>query len=537
MPNKEQLEAMGPEAAKESLRAQREARGLAPHVGQSTTTMTTTTDYYSCCRSHSFRCSLNRFYNRGQTVANDGRTATCTGGEQRTDGGERTNDGRTADGGGRTAADGGKRTTVGRRRVFFEPRVHFPSGSLPTVESATDAGCDTAGSGVAGNGKNSVGADGGFVYWTPGFLGDDTLSAEEWEKRACKDSYAGTKRFGNHKCRKNICLKRKGGKKYKRQQCRFRYWHFEKVLSKTKEPRMRRVPGRQLATVWDGQGLPPVHAHPPEIGLPALECTWPYHFKASFGTLLGARCNHDVGVLGRLPVLTKDIEGQLLGDKPFTELPPEVRGELLRELASGIVDREYYASEYGSKEDERSIGLFEAFHDATLRYKERYAKVAPTEHLDLSEDQRLLLRCKRLMQSLTAQLHKGHHVGLPAVMSYIRGMPICYSSHSFEPLHTDKIWSCVYDVLRVCSGVAEPAKSADKGYASYPPTMKPTASKVLDYDWRPDALEMCPYYFFVAGTDVVKSGVSKHSRLLARAARCCWESGRQTSLFYDSCSR
>jgi hypothetical protein len=44
MPNKEQLEAMGPEAAKESLRAQREARGLAPHVGQSTTTMTSTTD-------------------------------------------------------------------------------------------------------------------------------------------------------------------------------------------------------------------------------------------------------------------------------------------------------------------------------------------------------------------------------------------------------------------------------------------------------------------------------------------------------------
>jgi hypothetical protein len=43
MPNKEQLEAMGPEAAKESLRAQREARGLAPHVGQSTTIITTTT--------------------------------------------------------------------------------------------------------------------------------------------------------------------------------------------------------------------------------------------------------------------------------------------------------------------------------------------------------------------------------------------------------------------------------------------------------------------------------------------------------------
>ena len=36
MPNKEQLEAIGPEAAKDSLRAQREARGLDSHQGQTT---------------------------------------------------------------------------------------------------------------------------------------------------------------------------------------------------------------------------------------------------------------------------------------------------------------------------------------------------------------------------------------------------------------------------------------------------------------------------------------------------------------------
>ena len=140
--------------------------------------------------------------------------------------------------------------------------------------------------------------------------------------------------------------------------CRFRYWHFEKVRSNTNEPRMQRVPGRELAAAWDGQGLPLVHANPPEAGLPALECTWPYHFKESFGTLLGARCNHDVGVLGRLPVLPTDIETQLLQGTSFKALPSEVRGELFRELSSGIVDREYYASEYGSKEDERSVGLY-----------------------------------------------------------------------------------------------------------------------------------------------------------------------------------
>ena len=92
---------------------------------------------------------------------------------------------------------------------------------------------------------------------------------------------------------------------------------------------MRRIPGRDLAAAWDGQGLPPVHALPPEVGLPALECTWPYHFKESFGTLLGARCNHDVGVLGRLPVLPADVAAQLQG--------PSFRGA--RGIIPGTVER------------------------------------------------------------------------------------------------------------------------------------------------------------------------------------------------------
>ena len=83
-----------------------------------------------------------------------------------------------------------------------------------------------------GNAEVRIDADGVFVYWTPDFLGDDSLSAEQWERRACSDSYAGTKRFGNHKCRKNVCLKQKTSRKFKRRMCRFRYWHFEKVRSK-----------------------------------------------------------------------------------------------------------------------------------------------------------------------------------------------------------------------------------------------------------------------------------------------------------------
>ena len=54
-------------------------------------------------------------------------------------------------------------------------------------------------------------------------------------------------------------------------------------------------------------------------------------------------------MLGRLHALPSDIQDQLLGGTDFKDLPSEERGELLRDLSSGIVDREHYASEYGSK--------------------------------------------------------------------------------------------------------------------------------------------------------------------------------------------
>ena len=90
---------------------------------------------------------------------------------------------------------------------------------------------------------------------------------------------------------------------------------------------------------------------------------------------------------------------------------------MLKELSVGIVDREYYASEYSSKEDERSIGLFQSFHDAAIIYVQRFAVANTQEHAELPETARLELRRKRLKQSSMAQLNKGTHIGMPAVMS------------------------------------------------------------------------------------------------------------------------
>ena len=131
-----------------------------------------------------------------------------------------------------------------------------------------------------------------------------------------------------------------------------------------------------------------------------------------------------------------------------------------------------------------------------MRYRERY----PPE----TADEDLVKRCKRLVQSLVAQVRKGHHVGIPAVMSYIRGVPICYRSHSFASSQEVKLWRCVQDMLRLCSAADVPATPHKAAGTTYPPTMIPT-SKADEYDWGPDALQNSPYYFFVAVTDVVLS--------------------------------
>ena len=124
---------------------------------------------------------------------------------------------------------------------------------------------------------------------------------------------------------------------------------------------------------WDGIGAPPVHRAPPLAGNVVLETTHPFHFKLCPAIMLGPKCNHDVGVLLRLPVLTPQ---QLQCDAALlrAELFPETRslsedasapgvgqgsldGEMLAAIAAGvetlletIVDHEFYCVTYATKD-------------------------------------------------------------------------------------------------------------------------------------------------------------------------------------------
>ena len=77
---------------------------------------------------------------------------------------------------------------------------------------------------------------------------------------------------------------------------------------------MKRAHGLILQPRWDGQGLPPVQQSPPNPGTVLLELNFPFFFKLTSGVMLGPRCNHDLGILLRLPVLSSQHAKLLLDD-------------------------------------------------------------------------------------------------------------------------------------------------------------------------------------------------------------------------------
>ena len=80
-----------------------------------------------------------------------------------------------------------------------------------------------------------------------------------------------------------------------------RYWHWARFTDVKGNAAARRSHGIELRPRWNGTGTPPLHTSPPFIGTPALETTHPFHFQMNPGVLLGPTCNHDLGVLLRLP--------------------------------------------------------------------------------------------------------------------------------------------------------------------------------------------------------------------------------------------
>ena len=337
-------------------------------------------------------------------------------------------------------------------------------GSTTAIHEATDEGGSAC---VAADKQKS------FLKWTPAFYGDVNADAGIWSAFAVTDSNTGARSCGNHICCPSVCHKRRLGKLGL---CLFCFWSWYECTNAKNERVMRRIHGKKFQSRWDGLGKPPVHKKPPMKGAPKLERTHPLHFKMSPGVMLGPRCNHVLGIICKLPVLST-LDGATCGgfadgstgmfgvtnisdnvefaktllDKPYSGLRrrapqclPSLAGLLLEaprdpesdalstaaeEMVESIVAAEFYASDYAAKERPQAQGLFHTLHDSLLRTEQfsgtgEDVRQQGREGAELSRE-----TARKLLQRLVAATNRRIHKGFPSIYAYVLGRPNHYASH------------------------------------------------------------------------------------------------------------
>ena len=143
------------------------------------------------------------------------------------------------------------------------------------------------------------------------------MSSSDYAAMVVQDVHAATMSYGNHVCKPRVCHKGRIGKLGF---CRMVFWHWARMQKRTSKKRKqntlevvatedagecaKRQHGLALQPQWT-EGPPPVHDAPPQIGIPALEVTQPFHYRMTPSIAMGPRCNHDLGVLLRVPSLKR----------------------------------------------------------------------------------------------------------------------------------------------------------------------------------------------------------------------------------------
>ena len=140
---------------------------------------------------------------------------------------------------------------------------------------------------------------------------------------------------GNHVCRPDVCHKGPIGRKGF---CRMCFWHWAHQVRKDGEVSAVRQHGLLLHPRWNGVGPAPVSASAPCTGLPELETNHPFHFKMNPAILMGPKCNHDAGVLLRLPAHPAG------GGRPVT------RETACEAMLDAIGDHEFHCAAYSSND-------------------------------------------------------------------------------------------------------------------------------------------------------------------------------------------
>ena len=317
-------------------------------------------------------------------------------------------------------------------------------------------------------------------YFMPTVYRDSSTNASAWASFVTAEVHAHSLRSGNHVCRREVCHK---GRLGKQGFCRMLFWHWVQYTRGSDRVCSKRAHGLQLQPRWDGSGRPPVHAAPPFLGSPALEVNHPFHFKLSPSMSLGPRCNHDLGVLLRLPILP-----------PSLELPEHCDVEsLIASTMDTIVDHEFYCTNYATKDEPHIEGLLQTLADGVARLEADAAgrRARGEDVPDAVECARRVLH--RLMSSTNRRMHKG----FPEMLSYILGKPSAYASHSFVTCSYASVFSQIAE--NPIAGVVLRSGTPFGGWKKVP--------SVVDYAYRPESLRRFPFYFLVSACEVVGDGV------------------------------
>ena len=142
-------------------------------------------------------------------------------------------------------------------------------------------------------------------YHVPLAYGDSSESSDSWAAMATREVAVATRKTGSRVCRADVCHK---GRIDRLGFCRMLFWHWAKSVTEAGERRAQRMHGLSLQASWNGVGIPTIHTSPPLKGSIALEVNYPFHFKMTPSMLQGPMCNHDLGILLRLPLSPKLLE-------------------------------------------------------------------------------------------------------------------------------------------------------------------------------------------------------------------------------------
>jgi len=315
-------------------------------------------------------------------------------------------------------------------------------------------------------------------YVTSTVHADATVSADTWAAHVVKDIAQFTRKVGNHVCRPDVCHK---GRLGKRGFCRMFFWHWARHLDTTKGLVAKMCHGLRLHSRWDGRGAPPLHDSPPFAGLPAVETTHPFHFKLCPSMLLGPYCNHDLGILLRLP--TAIIEEGTEENARHAETAE-------RGMLEAMGDHEFYCASYSSKDSPHIEGLLTTLADG-LRAKERDIAAAREVGEEITSHEVVRRILHRLISSTNRRMHKG----FPEMLTYLLQKPMDYCSHKFRHVQMERYLRRGISVIKGRLGQFVPEPRAEEN--DLKPNERPDLWPV-DYAFRPSQLESFPLYFFLA---------------------------------------